>query len=161
MRLGHRLALMLAAFVLLHGTVSISHSAPPTAEQIEKMKAAMPEEAPATPLKPRKMLVFTLCKGFRQGLSVPVLLAVVNNKNPSHCCLLSKNQNGLLTFLFHGVLLLFPIRKGAMRPFLHFQGSRPGLPQPQKATALAVDECGYGRDVVPLSPAVREANRRN
>jgi len=35
------------------------------------------------------------------------------------------------------------------------------LPRPQKATALAVDECGYGRDVVPLSPAVREANRRN
>ena len=35
------------------------------------------------------------------------------------------------------------------------------LPRPQKATALAVDECLYGRDVVPLSPAVREANLRN
>jgi len=35
------------------------------------------------------------------------------------------------------------------------------LPRPQKATALAVDECGYGWDVVPLSPAVREAKRRN
>jgi len=35
------------------------------------------------------------------------------------------------------------------------------LPRPQKATALAVDECRYGRDVVPLSPAVRVAKRRN
>jgi len=35
------------------------------------------------------------------------------------------------------------------------------LPRPQKATALAVDECLYGRDVVPLSPAVRKANLRN
>jgi len=35
------------------------------------------------------------------------------------------------------------------------------LPRSQKATALAVDECADERDVVPLSPAVREANRRN
>ncbi|MBN1226894.1 MAG: hypothetical protein JXA79_07870, partial [Deltaproteobacteria bacterium] len=35
------------------------------------------------------------------------------------------------------------------------------LPRPQKATALAVDECAYSRDVTPLSPAVRKANRRN
>jgi len=34
------------------------------------------------------------------------------------------------------------------------------LPRPQKATALVPTFCGrdYGRDVVPLSPAVREAN---
>jgi hypothetical protein len=36
-----------------------------------------------------------------------------------------------------------------------------GLPRPQKTGALAVDEWAYGRDVVPLSPAVREANWRN
>jgi len=30
-----------------------------------------------------------------------------------------------------------------------------------ESLALAVDECLYGRDVVPLSPAVREANLRN
>ena len=33
------------------------------------------------------------------------------------------------------------------------------LPRPQKATASVPTFCG--RDVVPLSPAVREANRRN
>ncbi len=67
MRLRHSVALMLGMAVFMHGTVSVSHAAPPTAEQIEKMKAAMPEKAPATPLKPRKMLVFTLCKGFRHS----------------------------------------------------------------------------------------------
>jgi len=37
------------------------------------------------------------------------------------------------------------------------------LPRPQKAKALVTTFCGrdYGRDVMPLSPAVREANRRN
>jgi len=37
------------------------------------------------------------------------------------------------------------------------------LPRPQKATALVPTFCGrdYGRDVVPLNPAVREAKRRN
>jgi len=37
------------------------------------------------------------------------------------------------------------------------------LPRSQKVTALVPTFCGrdYGRDVVPLSPAVREANRRN
>ena len=37
------------------------------------------------------------------------------------------------------------------------------LPRPQKATAIVPTVCGrdYGRDVVPLSPAVREANLWN
>jgi len=37
------------------------------------------------------------------------------------------------------------------------------LPRGQKATALVPTFCGrdYSRDVVPLSLAVREANRRN
>jgi hypothetical protein len=69
MRLRHGVALVLGMAVFMHGTVSVSDAAPPTAEQIEKMKAAMPQKAPATPLKPRKMLVFTLCKGFRHRSS--------------------------------------------------------------------------------------------
>jgi len=31
------------------------------------------------------------------------------------------------------------------------------VPRPQKATVLSVDECGYGRDVVPLSPAIQKS----
>ncbi|UCG64739.1 MAG: hypothetical protein JSW12_19330 [Deltaproteobacteria bacterium] len=34
------------------------------------------------------------------------------------------------------------------------------MPRLQKGTALALDEFGYGRDVVPLSSAVDETNRR-
>jgi len=33
-------------------------------DQMEKVKAALPEKAPAKPQKPRKLLVFTLCTGF-------------------------------------------------------------------------------------------------
>jgi len=38
-----------------------------TPEQIEKVKAAAPEKATAKPEKPRKLLIFNLCKGFRHG----------------------------------------------------------------------------------------------
>jgi len=43
---------------------------------------------------------------------------------------------------------------------LHLSGCNV-LPRPQKATALAVDECAYCRGVAPLSAAVREATWRN
>ncbi|MBU0616907.1 MAG: ThuA domain-containing protein, partial [Planctomycetes bacterium] len=67
MRWRQGVAFTLGSFVLLHGTALVSHAEPPTVEQIEKMKAAMPGKAVATPLKARKMLVFTLCKGFRHS----------------------------------------------------------------------------------------------
>jgi len=38
---------------------------------LEKVAAALPDQAPAKPEKPRKMLVFTLTKGFRHG-SIPL-----------------------------------------------------------------------------------------
>ncbi len=41
------------------------------ADQIAKMKAAAPEKAPAAPQKPRKLLVFTLAKGFKHS-SIPL-----------------------------------------------------------------------------------------
>ena len=40
-------------------------------EPLEKVAAAMPEKAPAKPARPRKLLVFTLTKGFRHG-SIPL-----------------------------------------------------------------------------------------
>ena len=40
-------------------------------DQLEKMKAATPEKAPATPQKARKVLIFTLAKGFKHG-SIPI-----------------------------------------------------------------------------------------
>jgi type 1 glutamine amidotransferase len=35
-----------------------------SSQELQKMKAAAPTKAPAVPKEPRKMLVFTLCKGF-------------------------------------------------------------------------------------------------
>jgi uncharacterized protein len=41
------------------------------ADQIEKMKAAAPDKAPATPKKARKLLIYTATKGFRHS-SIPL-----------------------------------------------------------------------------------------
>jgi len=40
-------------------------------DQVQKITAALPDAAPAKPAHPRKMLVFTLTRGFRHG-SIPV-----------------------------------------------------------------------------------------
>ncbi len=37
-------------------------------DPIAKVKAAIPDKAPAKPAKPRKVLVFTLCRGFRHSV---------------------------------------------------------------------------------------------
>ena len=42
-------------------------AAPPTPEQIAKIQAAAPDKAPAAPAQPRKLLIFTLCKGYRHS----------------------------------------------------------------------------------------------
>ncbi len=45
-----------------HGAIKDQH--------VQKMREAAPEQAPAMPAKPRRLLVFTLCHGFRHG-SIP------------------------------------------------------------------------------------------
>jgi len=40
-------------------------------DQVEKVKAALPAAATARPKKPRKLLIFSLCKGFYHG-SIPI-----------------------------------------------------------------------------------------
>ena len=45
--------------------------AAPKPEEIEKVKAALPEKAPAKPEKPRRILVFTRCQGFVHS-SIPL-----------------------------------------------------------------------------------------
>lgn len=58
-------ALSAAALFALTGSAAIP------ADQLQKMKAAAPEQAPATPQKARKLLVFTLTKGFYHS-SIPL-----------------------------------------------------------------------------------------
>jgi type 1 glutamine amidotransferase len=62
--------LVLSTMVLGLGAGSLPAASPSPAE-IEKMTQAMPTKAPATPQKPRKVLVFTLTRGFPHS-SVPV-----------------------------------------------------------------------------------------
>ena len=65
MKTGGWIAMMAAAAVLvLHASAT---AAPPTAEQLEKIKSALPEKAVVPPHSPRKLLIFTLCKGFRHS----------------------------------------------------------------------------------------------
>ncbi len=51
-------------------------------EMVEKILAAMPERAPGTPLQPRKLLVFSLCKGFAHGVipTVERALTIMGHK---------------------------------------------------------------------------------
>jgi type 1 glutamine amidotransferase len=56
---------MLVVFICGFGIPAMGEQ--PTPEQIEKMKAAAPDQAAAKPAKPRRMLVFNLCKGFRHS----------------------------------------------------------------------------------------------
>jgi hypothetical protein len=70
-----RAAVLAAAFSF----VPLVHAQPapapkpqrPTAQDIEKITAALPEKAPATPKQPRKLLVFTRATGFVHS-SIPV-----------------------------------------------------------------------------------------
>lgn len=49
---------------------------PPTAEELTKMKEASPKTAPATPKKPRRILVFTQCRGYVHD-SIPYVNAAL------------------------------------------------------------------------------------
>jgi len=58
----------LSAFCCLSLLTNCSGAVSP--EDVQKMEAAMPAKPVATPKKPRKLLVFNLCKGFKHG-SIP------------------------------------------------------------------------------------------
>jgi type 1 glutamine amidotransferase len=59
--------IMLSAFCCLSLLTNYSCAAPPKAEEVKKMEAAMPTKPVAPPKQPRKLLVFNLCKGFKHG----------------------------------------------------------------------------------------------
>lgn len=67
MRRGNLIALLSGALVFMYGLNPPAVGAPPTPEQLEQIKAAIPAKAAVKPQQPRKLLVFTLCKGFRHS----------------------------------------------------------------------------------------------
>ncbi len=66
-----RLLLVLAAAGMLVAAAAAptvaKEAKPVKPEEIEKVKAALPEKATAKPAKPRTMLVYNKCRGFRHG----------------------------------------------------------------------------------------------
>ena len=62
-----KLKLMLIILILGTGTFSQKLAAQVTAQEIEKIEKALPEKAPANVKKTRKLLIFSLSKGYKHG----------------------------------------------------------------------------------------------
>ena len=60
----------LAAAILLGGVLGAQDPQVPTAEEVERMRAALPEKASVAPAAPRRLLIITRCQGFVHS-SVP------------------------------------------------------------------------------------------
>jgi len=70
-------------------------AAGPTAEEIAKIEAAMPSKPVVKPAKPRKLLVFNLCKGFRHS-SIPYwdkTLQIMGRKTGAFSVVVSDDLN--------------------------------------------------------------------
>ncbi len=61
-----RMRTMSALLTLLAGVIG-APGKPPTDEQMEKIRAAIPDRPQVTPARPRRLLVFSLMKGFRHS----------------------------------------------------------------------------------------------
>lgn len=62
------MSLMGLSIALAVGSLSIrSHAKEPTAEQLGRIAAALPTEAPASPESPRRVLIFSRTNGFRHS----------------------------------------------------------------------------------------------
>ena len=66
------IVLMVVAALVVLGTVAKAARAAAREAEVKKMTDAMPTKAPATPAKPRKVLVYSHCNGFYHG-SIPVI----------------------------------------------------------------------------------------
>lgn len=69
----------------------------PSAEEVRNIEAAMPTEAAATPAKPRKLLVLSLCQGFKHS-SIPYwakALEIMGEKTGAFSVVLSEDLNDL------------------------------------------------------------------
>lgn len=89
--------LLVATCVMMIATsaLAIQGLKDPTAEEIEKMEAAMPTEAVAEPAKPRKMLVMSLCQGFKHS-SIPYwakALEIMGEKTGAFSIVLTEDLN--------------------------------------------------------------------
>lgn len=92
-----RMILALGAAVLLGTTLTAQQPAAKPAvkpDVIEKIKKALPAKAPATPTKPRKVLIFSKTNGFRHS-SIPVgavALTLLGEKTGAYTAVHSEDE---------------------------------------------------------------------
>lgn len=70
-------------------------AAAPSAEELEKVKAALPDKAPVQPQKARKLLIFNACKGFVHS-SIPLgteALTLLGEKTGAYTATVSQDPN--------------------------------------------------------------------
>lgn len=90
-----------AAFAMLFaldvGAADIQGLKDPSADEVQRMRAAMPAEAIVRPAKPRKLLVLSLCQGFKHS-SIPYwarTLEIMGDKTGAFTVTLSEDLNDL------------------------------------------------------------------
>lgn len=64
---GKTCLLLLAASLACVVAAVPAFAAPPTPEQLARIRAALPAQPCAKPKRPRRLLIFTLCKGYRHS----------------------------------------------------------------------------------------------
>lgn len=75
--------------------IAVQNLSAQTPEELRQIEEAMPAEAPAKPKKPRKVLVFTLTKGFRHD-SIPCgekALQLLGEKTGAYTATISQNES--------------------------------------------------------------------
>jgi type 1 glutamine amidotransferase len=73
----HRsLIVMLTLVLVVAGSTTMACAADPSAEELQKIRAAAPDRAVAKPAQPRRLLVYTACKGFIHS-SIPYCTAAL------------------------------------------------------------------------------------
>lgn len=94
-RVSNALLVLTCVMMMATSALAIQGLKDPSAEEIKKMEAAMPTEAVAKPAKPRKMLVMSLCQGFKHS-SIPYwakALEIMGDKTGAFSVVLTEDLN--------------------------------------------------------------------
>ena len=86
------IALLVLTGLLTAGLVARTASAKVSDQDVEKMKKAMPDKAPATPAKSRKILIYSHCNGFTHGGAIEaakVALPMMGEKTGAYTAVVS------------------------------------------------------------------------
>jgi len=146
------IVLMVAAALVVLGMAARAARAAVKEAEVKKMTDAMPAKAPATPAKPRKVLVYSHCNGFRHG-SIDCgnkCFEIMGEKTGAFQAVVSNDLSNFEADKlkeFDGVL--FNNSTGDL--FAPKAPRKPGKPNPKRikdAAKLAAAEEKYKKDLV-------------